>query len=72
MARWVILHKRYPHHEIVAQTNPVLETFFKGYEEQQAMMLLRSNEETYEMSEKAKRRWEYFVSMFDNYMSNFA
>ncbi|OAT51071.1 uncharacterized DUF2314 family protein [Proteus hauseri ATCC 700826] len=49
------------------EENPVLETFFKGYEEQQAIMLLRTNEETYEMSEKAKLRWEYFVSMFDNY-----
>ena len=49
------------------EENPILETFFKGYEEQQAMMLLRSNEETYEMAEKAKRRWQYFLSMFDNY-----
>ena len=45
------------HHQCYLGTNeenPILETFFKGYEEQQAMMLLRSNEETYEMAEKAK------------------
>ncbi len=39
-----------------------LETFFKGYEEQQAMMLLRSNEETYEMAEKAKKALAIFFS----------
>ncbi|MFE8046202.1 DUF4026 domain-containing protein [Brenneria goodwinii] len=49
------------------EENSALETFFKGFEEQNAIMFWRTNAETYEMSRKAKLRWHYFGRMFENY-----
>ncbi len=51
----------------VNQETPTLETFFKGFEDQNAMMFMRTDEETAEMSRKAKLRWSYFIHMMDNY-----
>nr|WP_252191238.1 DUF2314 domain-containing protein [Providencia rettgeri] len=51
----------------VTQENPVLESFFEGFEDQNAMMFMRTDEETADMSRKAKLRWEYFTHMLDNY-----
>ena len=39
-----------------------LETFFKGYEEQQAMMLLRSNEENLRNGRKGQKALAIFFS----------
>lgn len=49
------------------EENPVLQTFFKGFDEQNAIMFWRTNAETAEMSRKAQLRWRYFVNMFKNY-----
>lgn len=51
----------------VTQEEPVLESFFKGFEDQNAMMFMRTDEETADMSRKAKLRWAYFTHMLDNY-----
>jgi len=51
----------------VTQENPILGSFFKGFEDQNAMMFMRTDEETADMSRKAKLRWEYFTHMLDNY-----
>ena len=51
----------------VTQENPVLESFFQGFEDQNAIMFMRTDEETADMSRKAKLRWEYFTQMLDNY-----
>lgn len=51
----------------VTQENPTLESFFEGFEDQNAMMFMRTDEETADMSRKAKLRWEYFTHMLDNY-----
>lgn len=51
----------------VTQEEPVLESFFKGFEDQNAMMFMRTDEETADMSRKAQLRWQYFTHMLDNY-----
>ncbi len=51
----------------VTQENPTLESFFEGFEDQNAMMFMRTDEETADMSSKARLRWEYFTHMLDNY-----
>ncbi|KAA8995164.1 DUF4026 domain-containing protein [Affinibrenneria salicis] len=49
------------------EEHPVLETFFKGYEDQNAIMFLRTNRETGQMAHRAQSRWHYFTRMFENY-----
>lgn len=49
------------------ESTPVLQTFFKGFDDDAAIMFYRPNTETYEMATKARLRWHYFAQMFTEY-----
>lgn len=49
------------------ESSPVLQTFFKGFDDESAIMFYRPNSETWEMANKARLRWNYFTHMFSEY-----
>lgn len=51
----------------VNESSPVLQTFFRGFDDDAAIMFYRPNSETHEMAVKARLRWHYFAQMFAEY-----
>lgn len=49
------------------ESTPVLQTFFKGFDDDAAIMFYRPNTETYEMATKARLRWHYVAQIFTEY-----